>query len=83
MDFNDLKANINGDSYSVDIPISQRSLNPKFDKWLEDNRWFTYSPVTKLWSYTFEHGTSISKETREKNYMKTTEELYELFLKTL
>ncbi len=54
-------------------------LDPAFDKWLSDNRWYTYSPVTKLWSYTFEHGTAMGKESYRKNFMKTTDQLYQLF----
>lgn len=69
------KNNLSG----VNQPKEDEQLDPAFDKWLEDNRWFTYSPVEKLWHYTFEQGTSISKQSYRKNYMKTTEQLYSLF----
>ena len=49
----------------------------EFYIWLQENRWFTFS--NGKWNYTFEHGTSISKETYENKYRKTTQELLEIF----
>jgi hypothetical protein len=50
----------------------------KFSEWLNKNRWYTFSDGK--WDYTFEHGTSISKQEREKDYRKTTQELIRLFI---
>ena len=49
-----------------------------FAEWTQDNRWYTYE--NGKWRYTFEHGTAMRKESYEKNYVKTTEQLYNLFL---
>lgn len=48
-----------------------------FAEWLYKNRWF--SMEGDKWCYTFEMGTSMPQKTYEKNYMKTTAELYEIF----
>lgn len=50
----------------------------KFAEWLYRNRWFNFED--DKWSYCFEHGTSISDESYEKNYRKTTEELFNEFI---
>jgi len=50
----------------------------EFAIWLNENRWFTYEDGK--WKYTFEQGTCISNKSYKKNYCKTHEELYELFL---
>lgn len=52
--------------------ISNRAC--RFAEWLQENRWFSFSQGK--WNYTFEDGTSISKKSYDKNYRKTTEELY-------
>ena len=51
----------------------------EFAIWLNSNRWFNFEKGK--WRYTFEHGTMISKKSYEKNYSKTHEELYGMFLK--
>lgn len=50
----------------------------KFAEWLQENRWFSF--YDGKWNYSFEQGTSISKVTYEKNYRKTTDELFEEFI---
>jgi len=53
-----------------------------FSKWRHDNRWFHFS--NGKWEYTFEHGTAgISKSSWEKNYRKTDDELFNLYLKEM
>lgn len=49
----------------------------EFAEWLHENRWYSFTGGK--WNYTFENGTSISDATYEKNYRKTTEQLYETF----
>jgi len=49
-----------------------------FAVWLRENRWFHYE--NGKWYYTFEQGTAIHKKTYDKNYIKTSEELYKIFL---
>jgi len=49
----------------------------KFILWKDTNRWFNFSDGK--WNYTFEQGTSISKENYEKDYRKTTKELIEIW----
>jgi hypothetical protein len=51
----------------------------EFAVWLKDNRWFNFDKDLMKWKYTFESGTSISKKSYEKNYMKTSEELFIIF----
>lgn len=51
----------------------------EFAVWLNANRWFNYEKGK--WHYTFEHGTAMSTQDYEKNYMKTHEELYAIFCK--
>ena len=51
----------------------------QFAEWLQENRWFSF--INGKWNYTFEHGTSISSASYDKNYRKTTEELYAKFCK--
>jgi len=58
------------------VPINEVG---KFFLWTKDNRWFEYIPETDEWRYTFMWGTAMSKEEYEKNYVKKTPELYELF----
>jgi hypothetical protein len=53
----------------------------QFAEWLFENRWFNFE--NGKWSYTFQQGTSISKKTYEKNYVKTTQELYSIFEKEI
>ena len=48
-----------------------------FAEWLQENRWLTF--YQGKWNYTFEQGTSMSKKTYDKNYRKTTQELYNKF----
>lgn len=50
-----------------------------FAKWLNQNRWFEFDENSNKWYYTFEMGTSLSRGTYEKHYMKTSEELIEKF----
>lgn len=51
-----------------------------FIDWMWDNRWF--NKVDGKWHYTFEQGTYMSQKTYQKNYVKTTEELYQLYLES-
>lgn len=61
---------------SLDIAgVSSRAC--KFAEWLQENRWFSF--YDGKWSYTFQQGTAMSRKTYERNYMKTTEELYVMF----
>ena len=46
----------------------------EFAIWLNTNRWYNFE--NGKWHYTHEHGTSISRQAREKHYMKTTSELF-------
>jgi hypothetical protein len=55
----------------------QRNDATAFAEWLYRNRWFHFEDGK--WSYTFEMGTVMSKEAYEKNYRKTTAELYEIY----
>lgn len=48
-----------------------------FAEWLHDNRWLSFS--NGKWNYYFEQGTAMSDETYERNYRKTTHELYEKY----
>ena len=50
----------------------------RFAEWLQENRWFSFSDGK--WNYTFEMGTAISRESYEKQFRKTTAELFERFL---
>ena len=43
------------------------------------NRWFYFDEKEKKWSYTFEHGTAISTSEYNKNYKKTTKQLFDKF----
>ena len=63
----------NPQSYQTDV--SSRAC--RFAEWLQENRWFSF--YQGKWNYTFEHGTSISEVSYNKNYRKTTEELYAKF----
>ena len=70
------------DSYVAGAEEMMENLDTfaiQFAVWLFENRWFYYDKETKKWSYTFEQGTSISKETYSKHYKKTTEELLSVF----
>ena len=51
-----------------------------FALWLNRNRWFNFDEKSQKWCYTFEGGTSLGRGTYEKNYMKTSDELFELFM---
>ena len=55
----------------------QREQTTAFTEWLHRNRWFTFE--NGKWNYTFEMGTTISKESYNKNYRKTTAELYDIY----
>lgn len=61
--------------------MSDEETAIQFAEWLKENRWFHFEDGK--WSYTFEHGTSISREAYEKNYRKTTKELYQLWYREL
>lgn len=50
-----------------------------FALWLNENRWYNFDRTYNKWCYTFESGTSISRKAYEKDYMKTSEELYKIF----
>lgn len=50
----------------------------KFAQWLWNNRWFRFE--NGKWRYTFEMGTSISEANYQKNFTKTTEELFNKFI---
>lgn len=51
----------------------------KFAIWLNKNRWYNYDEKAGKWCYSFEHGCAMSQAEYEKNYMKTSEELFDLF----
>lgn len=79
---------INGQWYNYDTKyISEHHHNEvvaekdneieRFILWKDENRWFTFSDGK--WNYTFEHPTSIGKETYDKKYRKTTSELWNMF----
>ena len=51
----------------------------KFAEWMFRNRWFYFDEKEKKWSYTFEHGTAISTSEYNKNYKKTTKQLFDKF----
>jgi hypothetical protein len=53
-------------------------LAVKFAQWLYNNRWFTFE--NGKWRYTFEMGTAISQASYNKNFVKTTEQLFNLFM---
>jgi hypothetical protein len=57
-------------------PYSEQDLED-FYIWKDKNRWFNFE--NGKWNYTFEHGTSIGKETYEKHYRKTTKELIQMW----
>lgn len=66
--------------------IASQSLNEKkfsegdledFYIWKDEERWFGFSDGK--WNYTFEHPTSVSKDSYEKNYRKTTKELLDMW----
>jgi hypothetical protein len=48
-----------------------------FPLWMQQNRWYNFQ--NGKWRYTFEQGTAMSKETYEKKYTKTPNELFELY----
>lgn len=50
-----------------------------FAEWLNQNRWFNYDRDNKVWCYTFEQGTAMSRAAYLKNYTKTSDQLYSLF----
>ena len=60
---------------------SEATRAGEFAIWLINNRWFNFEKGK--WSYTFEHGTMISKKSYEKNYRKSHDELYTIFLKEM
>jgi len=53
---------------------------PSFSEWLQNERWFYFDKSINKWKYTFENGTSISKEEYAQHYTKSTHELYFKFL---
>lgn len=61
----------------LDICFAERAC--RFAEWLQENRWFSFHQGK--WNYSFEQGTSINVNAYNKNYKKTTEELYDLFVK--
>lgn len=63
----------------MDSWASQRAV--AFAEWLQESRWFNFERNEGLWYYTFEQGTAMSEKTYNKNYRKTTPELYALFIK--
>ena len=60
--------------------ISVEDVGP-FAEWRNENRWFNFNDGK--WRYTFDHGTATSKKSYEKNYTKTTEELYQMYKDSL
>lgn len=58
-------------------PSSKESDAVEFLEWMWQNRWFDRDD--KYWYYTFEQGTYISKKAYNKDYRKTTKELYKIF----
>jgi len=54
-----------------------------FSEWLQENRWFTFDRQKQVWYYSFEHGTSMSDSDYLKNYTKTTDELVNLYFKSI
>lgn len=68
------------------IPIIDKGEEAtQFAEWLQENRWFTFQshtkwhPNEKRWYYTFEQGTAMGEAAYQKNYVKTTSQLYQLF----
>ena len=59
--------------------MADKNKSMLFAEWLFDNRWFNFDKASGKWSYTFEQGTAMSKASYEKNYKKTTEQLYAMF----
>ena len=57
-------------------PYNKKDIE-EFYIWKDENRWFRF--VDGKWNYAFEHGTSIDKNTYEKHYRKTTNELLQLW----
>lgn len=55
------------------------NISIQFAEWLQKNRWFSF--INGKWNYTFEQGTSINEADYNKNYRKTTKELFETFKK--
>lgn len=50
----------------------------EFAEWLYQNRWFRFEDGK--WHYTFEMGTSLSRNEYQKNYVKTTQQLLAKFM---
>ena len=69
------KDNLKNEQQCAIHDVSSRAC--RFAEWLQENRWFSF--YQGKWNYTFEHGTSISEASYNKNYRKTTEELYAKF----
>lgn len=55
----------------------------RFAEWLNENRWYNFDKECQKWCYTFEMGTSLPRKTYEKYYMKTSDELYKIFIQSL
>lgn len=51
----------------------------EFAKWLYTNRWFYYDPKTDKWRQTLEHPTAMAQSTYNKYYVKTTDQLFDVF----
>lgn len=51
-----------------------------FDEWRIENRWFSFEQGH--YYHTFEQGTSMSEGTYRKHYVKTREQLYDLFIES-
>lgn len=67
------------DGYKKFASLSEGEEAIGFAEWLNENRWYTYDTNRQKWCYTFEHGTSLPKGAYEKNYMKTSEELFNIY----
>lgn len=67
------------------VPLSiakketDKELAAKFAIWLNKNRWFNFDDESQKWCYTFEMGTAMTKKAYQKDYMKTSDELWYLF----
>lgn len=69
------------ENHALASALITTDIATKFSEWLQENRWFSF--INNKWHYTFEMGTSISEESYNKNYTKTTEQLFNKFLETL
>lgn len=65
----------------IEMEIQNRKVAIGFAQWLQENRWYSF--INGKWHYTFDQGTAMARKTYEKDYMKTTEELYNKYLESL